>query len=431
MKRFCFLVLALFTFESFASDNLMLRYEAKLHYRDSESKRFAVNFPFPPEALPVGESSAFVETVDAGSTFEISTLNIAARYRFSDQFNAHFRVDVIDKYDRNPTSSDQKIDLDHGFLRFGTAVAPLSDVSDTTYYAQIGKFAKFERQTARRTESYGLLSTAFNRFEDAGLEAGWDFANGVYTKVSWTTGNPVFLRDPNALAGDNGSPSTQAPPENPDPEFKSGIVMLYDAEVEDFDLGGESEKGAALGYRWSSADAYRKLDVMLFGHARALAEERDLNGTVYGGDLDLFDLGEVPGAGGIRLPAEGNDKREVGLNIWYEQGGFASFFQYVDQEMAELGRDGFEWEISYVFGTKQPLTPVLRYSQIDNDFVGSPLYPAPSVWWDWSKIDVGLNWDLTSALRVTLEHSTNQVTVAGDDEDFGETLLTFRWSDRI
>ena len=31
---------------------------------------------------------------------------------------------------------------------------------------------KFERQNDRHLESYGLVSTAFNRFEDFGVEAG-------------------------------------------------------------------------------------------------------------------------------------------------------------------------------------------------------------------------------------------------------------------
>src|SRR5690606_9258777 len=123
-----------------------------------------------------------------------------------------------------------------------------------------------------------------------------DSPSGFYAKASYTTGNPVFMRDPNMLAGDNGTNDQQVPPENPDPELKSGIVILYDAEIEDVNFSDEPEFGAGIGYRWNSQDDSLKLDVMAYGYRRELAEERTLNGTFYGADLDLLDLGEVPGA---------------------------------------------------------------------------------------------------------------------------------------
>lgn len=408
-------------------ERLQVRLESKVHYRNSEENRFAVQFPFPSEALPVGETNAFLETVDAGDHIEVSTINAVGQWRMGEKLSAHFKVEVLDKYDRNPTSSDYKIDLDSGFLRYGDHVGAYALPDDNSYYVQIGKFAKFERQRARRTESYGLVSTAFNRFEDSGLEIGFDLLLGLYAKASWTTGNPVFIRDPNALAGDNGTNQRRIPPENPDPELKSGIVILYDAEIETLDLGSDAEAGAGLGYRWKSERQGVFFNIFLYGYQRKLVENRVLHGTFYGADLDLFDLGEVPGAGGIRLPAEGDDKRESGVNIWFNYGNFSLFAQAVDQDAAELGRKGTEIELSYVFDFPIKVSPVIRYSKLDNDFEGSPFYPAPSVWWDWEKYDYGLNVDLTKALRLTIEYADNRFIRRGKTENNNETLVTFRW----
>ncbi len=421
------LVLSTNTAIAQGSDALMVRLETKLHYRNSDENRFAVQFPFPSEALPRGESSAFLETVDAGEHVEVSSINLVGRWLISNQWATHFKIEVLDKYDRNPTSSDYKIDLDTAFVRYGRHVGPLRFPSESSFYAQAGKFAKFERQRARRTESYGLVSTAFNRFEDSGIELGFDLRMGLYAKASWTTGNPVFFRDPNALAGENGTDQRQVPPENPDPELKSGIVILYDAEIESIDLGGDAEIGVGLGYRWQNRSQDTRFNILFFGYQRTLAEERDLHGTFYGADLDLFDLGEVPGAGGIRLPAEGDEKKEAGVNVWFSHGNFSLFAQAVDQDAAGLGRTGKEIELSYVFDLPIKVSPVVRYSELDNDFVGSPLYPAPSVWWDWEKVDYGINFDLTDALRITLEYADNQFIRFGETEENNETLVTFRW----
>ncbi len=408
-------------------DDLALRIESKIHYRNSEQNRFAVSFPFPAEALPVGESTAFLETVDAGDHVEVSSINVVGRWRFSPGWALHGKLEIVDLYDRNPTSSDQKADVDTLFIRYGAHQNALQLPESSQFYAQVGKFPKFERQRARRTESYGLVSTAFNRFEDSGIEVGFDLPMGFYGRASYTTGNPVFFRDPNALAGDNGTEERRLPPNNPDPELKSGIVILYDAEVESFELGSEAEIGAAWGYRWQSRNKGYAADFMMFSYERKLAQDRSLHGTFYGTDLDVFDLGEVPGAGGIRLPAQGDEKTESGANLWLNLGGFAVFAQYVDQDMASLGRTGKEIELSYVFDGPMKISPVLRYSKLDNDFVGSPLYPAPSVWWDWDKIDYGINVQVNDALRITLEYADNTFVRAGRDESNNETLVTFRW----
>ena len=424
----CVLAFALPFSNTVIAKNLELQFEAKVNYRDSEQAKFPVAFPFPPIALPEGASSAFVETVEEGSHAEVSLLSMAGKWKFHKDWQLQFKVDAIDLYDRNPTSTDNKVDLDAFLLRYGEAFGATRIPSQNSYYAQVGKFKKFEQQRERRTESYGVVSTAFNRFEDSGLEAGFDLASGFYGKLSYTTGNPIFMRDANALAGDNGTDEFRVPPNaNPDPKFKSGIVMLYDAEIEDFDLSSEPELGLGLGYRWNSPDQSKRLDLLAFHYERDLADSRDLTGTFYGGDLDLFDLGDVPGAEGIRLPFSGNEKSESGINAWYYSGNFALFSQYVKQDLANLDRDGFEIELSYVFDLPVPISPVVRYSELNNNFVGHPAFPAPSLMWDWRRIDYAVNIDLTDSLRLIVEYTDNEVERAGRWESQDEWLLTLRW----
>ncbi len=145
-------------------------FEGKAHYRDSENLRFPSPFPFPPEFLPPGATQAFLETVNEGQHFELSVLTLFVDASWGPNIEAHAKVDFIDLYDRNPTSSDKEIDVDELWIRFGSDPAVLSERFGL--YLKVGKFGHFERQNDRHTESYGLVSTAFNRFEDQGLEVG-------------------------------------------------------------------------------------------------------------------------------------------------------------------------------------------------------------------------------------------------------------------
>jgi len=423
-----FLLIAMFFSASIFGQTLDLQFEVKANYRDSEQSKFPTGFPFRPIDLPEGENNAFVETVDEGQHGEISLVSVAGKWQLAKSLQLQFKVDAIDLYDRNPTSGDNKIDVDALFLRYGEAFGATKIPSQNSFYAQVGKFKKFEQQRERRTESYGVVSTSFNRFEDSGLEAGFDLSSGFYGRLSYTTGNPVFMRDANALAGDNGTEDFRVPPNlNPNPDLKSGIVLLYDAEIEDFDLSSNPEIGVGLGYRINSVNQNQKLDVLAYHYQRDLAETRELTGTFYGGDLDLFDLGEAPGGEGIRLPFSGKDKTESGLNAWYYSGDFALFFQYVKQEIANLDRDGFEIELSYVFDSPIAITPVIRYSELSNDFVGHPAFPAPSLTWDWRRADYAINFDFSDKFRLIIEYSDNEVERAGRWEDHNEWLLTLRW----
>ncbi len=222
--------------------------EAKAHFRQSDENRFRVNFPFDVTMIPPGQTAVFEETVDEGSHFELSVFTLLVDAVWSEGLAAHAKIDAVDLYDRNPTSGDKKLDVDEAWIRFGRETDPGLLPARGGAYLKIGKLPKFERQDDRHLESYGLLSTAFNRFEDTGVELGLSLGRHLYLKASATQGNPVFIRDPNALAGDNGTDVFLRP--NPESELKSGIVILYDAEVEDLDIDGDLEIGGGLGLRF-------------------------------------------------------------------------------------------------------------------------------------------------------------------------------------
>lgn len=404
--------------------------EAKAHYRDSDENRFPVPFGLPP-------SMRFEETVNSGSHFEVSVVTLLLDADWGDGLAAHGKVDFIDLYDRNPTSYDKEIDVDEAWIRFGVEPEPASLAPRTGVYLKIGKMPKFERQDDRHLESYGLVSTAFNRFEDTGAELGVSLGRHVYAKLTATQGNPVFMRDPNALAGDNGTPELlRDPPAFP--PLRSGVVILYDAEVEDLDVDGDLELGGGLGARFADESGRNGLDVLAWAYRRKLADTVALKGTFYGGDLDLLNGPFDPPM--FSLPIEGDEKQEVGANVWAYWGGLSVFAQYVDQELAGLPRTGLEAEVAWRFdlplwvavGDRQLfpwIAPAVRWSKLDNDFRNSPNgTPVPSLSWDWEKIDVGLRVGIFQGIDLTLEHADNSFILGnGSERDNNELLATLRW----
>ncbi len=406
--------------------------EIKTHYRDSQYNRFPV--PNPPGAR--------LETVDPGSHFELSNISIFTNVQYLEWTTLKLKIDFIDIYDRNSTSDDKQVDVDEWWLRFGHEVKPgkMPVFEDTrNLYLKIGKFGKFERQTDRHLESYGLVSTAFNRFEDMGMELGMDINSHFYLKGSLTSGNPVFIRDPNALAGDNGTSDLLR---RNDPELNNGIVINYDAEVEDLEFDHRfMEKGLGIGYRMGNDDAMRTLDFMIFGYERDLQDEADLFGTLYGGDLDIFSAPNVsinpPGLVTVN-GLTGDYKRDYGANLWIYYDNYALFGQYVWQDIGGLQREGWEIEFSRQFQLPEfwqidgnqlfyDLAPAIRYSYLDPDFQGPGTFPALSIFWPWKKIDVGARIGLYSNLDLTLEYSFNEFEKKGKDGNNDEFLTTLRW----
>jgi len=145
MANLLFLKLSLLTF--LLLSNLVfakkspIQFELKttVNYRDSETYRFPITFPFPPEALPIGQTNAFQETVDAGQQVEISNISLKGAWKIQPKWQFLFKIDAIDLYDRNPTSQDKTVDLDIFMLRYGKKAIAKRPVKTMQYYMQVGR----------------------------------------------------------------------------------------------------------------------------------------------------------------------------------------------------------------------------------------------------------------------------------------------------
>ena len=73
----------------------------------------------------------------------------------------------------------------------------------------------------------------------------------------------------------------------------------------------------------------------------------------------------------------------------------------------------------------QGIQPVARLSALQNDFKGPPTFPAPSIWWNWVKLDYGVRIAFAKSVDVTIEHAKHNI-VAPRKLNLGETLATLR-----
>jgi hypothetical protein len=405
------------------------RIELRANYRDSKEEAFNLRFPFPPSFLPVGQTVGKMETVDAGSHAELSVAQIRLDFGYHDWFQAHAQVHAQDKYRRNPTSEDRKIDADELWLRFGPKPEFLARPERTSLFLQMGKFPKMERQPIRLLESYGLAATAFNRFEDVGFMAGGSVGRNLYWRFQATSGNPLYFRDPNALAGDNGIKELLTP--HPNPRLKSGFPILYNTETEGYFLKSDHvQYGEGLGYRWQNDAQTFGVDAIAFHYRRELAQREQLTGTFYGADIDLLD--QIEGFPGSGLPIHGKRKQETGARIYVEWHGLTSTIQGTKQDAAGLYRQGEEAEVGYKFDVLKwqlvSVMPVVRWSGLQNFFVGlGTKYPAPSVWWNWTKTDYGVRIGFAHDIDLTVEQTRHNIAHSGPQKIHrGETLATLR-----
>jgi hypothetical protein len=399
--------------------------ELKLHGRWSEDDRFPLAFPFPPEFVPAGEPNVALQTVAPGASLELGRALVNLDAELPRGIAAHVQIGFVNLHDRNPTSTDHTVDVREAWLSFGRKRGSLQPLPGSSIYALVGKAPKLERQPFRRLESYGLVSTAFNRFNDLQLQVGGSIGTRFYFAAQLSNGNPTFMRDPNALAGDNG---TDMPP-FPEPKLHSGFPILYHAEVEELELDDRFEYGGAAGLRFLSADQQRGLDVMGFYYRTRLSEGAPLRGSFYEGDLDILD-----GAGGISLPIDGDEREEWGANLDFRFGGLSLFAQVVKETAAGLPRVGFEVEAGYrvVLGDVADtsdlfpaIQPAIRFSRLENDFAAPRGFVAPSFAWDWDKLDLGLRVTIVRALDLTLEYSFHDVA-ASRAIQHDEALATLR-----
>jgi hypothetical protein len=404
------------------------RLEIRANFRDSNHEQFRLRFPFPSFFLPPGQTAGFEETPDAGNHIELSVIQIKLDAKYGKWVSAHAQLHGLDKYRRNPTTTDRTADADELWIRIGEKPEFLERPDRTSFFVQVGKAPKMERQPIRLLESYGLAATAFNRMEDTQLLAGGTVGRNLYWRFQVANGNPLFFRDSNALAGDNGTPELDPfVHPNPDPRIKSGFPILYNAETESlFFEAKHIQTGEGLGYRWQNSAQTAGFDAILFHYRRTMStDERKLDGTFYGPDLDLL-LGPADAG----LPLRGNVKEEYGGRVYSEWRGLTAIAQFTKQAIAGLQRQGYEFEAGYKFNTPlsilQSIQPTFRVSGITNRFRGNPtLYPAPSIWWPWTKIDAGVRIGFVRNTDLTIEHAKHNIG-APRKLNVGETLATLR-----
>jgi hypothetical protein len=401
--------------------------EVKVHFRDSQPEELRLNFPFPPSFIPPGQTEVFARTVAVGKSFEISTATLIAEGELGGGTAAKVEVHFSDLYNRNPTSSDDRVFVRQAWVRLGDKHESLQPQPGTSFYVLLGQAPRFSKQLTRRMESYGLWGTAVGRFEQPQLEAGGSFGQHVYWRGMIGNGNPVFFRDVNALAGDNGTP--ERVPGDVQPIHESGFPMLYDAKAADLNFQDRFELGGGLGVRFG--DAEWGLDVLGWYFQREMEDAARIRGTFYEGDLDILRGVAFP------LPFSGNDKHETGANLEGRIAGLRVFAQYVDQEIASLPRSGFEVEAAYIislnglFAYKDAsvgnwIQPVFRYSSVSTDWETPREFPGQSVGWDWKKYDFGLRVGIVTGVDLTAEYAL--VKGIGRTRTFrpDEFLLTLR-----
>jgi len=429
MRRLTGLLLCLGSFPLFAQTDgwtFRTKLELRANYRDSKEAAFPLKFPFPPVQLPIGQTVGFEQTVDPGRHGELSVAQVRLDAIYGSVFAAHAQLHAQDKYRRNPTSEDKKMDADELWIRIGPKPDFLDRPSRSSIFLQMGKFPKMERQPIRLLESYGLAATAFNRFEDVGFMTGGSVGRNLYWRVQATSGNPLYFRDPNALAGDNGIKELLLP--NPDPRLKSGFPILYNTETQGYSLNTEHvQLGEGLGYRWQNDAQTFGFDAVAFHYRRKMSDDEKgaRTGTFYGADIDLL---EGPLDRGITL--NGDRKEETGARIYTEWHHLTSTMQFTKQLIAGLHRQGEEIEAGYQIplGNRwvPSIQPAARWSALQNDFKGDPTaYPAPSIWWNWIKVDYGVRIGLPRGCDLTVEHATHNIASPRKIHP-DETLATLR-----
>ncbi len=411
--------------------------ELKIHGRHTDALEVRSEFPFPPPFIPPGQNAVFLRTVDPGFSREISTVTLIGEMHLDPQIEGRFEVHYEDLYNRNPTSTDDKLQVREAWLRFGPRFGPLeAQPEKPTFYVLSGKAPRFTRQRVRRLESYGLWSTAIARFEEVVIELGGTGGKHFYWRAAAASGNPLFMRDPNALAGDNGTPERDPRvfPGNVHPALESGFPILYDAKSTSVDYDGKLQLGGGLGWR-TVIDDEHACDVVVWYFRRDMADRVSLDGTFYSGEIKLLE-GPFPAVFHAGLPIHGREKREAGLNFEARRGALGTYVQVVDQEIAGLKRRGVEadlgWrvEIPGILVGETPvirwIQPALRVSFIDNRFEAPAAYPNPAVAWDWHKYDAGVRIGVVPGIDITFEYSRNDMKTTDGTVHLGEYLATLR-----
>jgi hypothetical protein len=369
----------------------------------------------------------FLETPSPGGSFEVSKVELTGSADFTPDIAARLVVRFIDLYNWNPSSNDEIL-VREAWVRFGTKLDTLEPAPGTTWFALLGRAPRFSRPMSRALESWGLWDTAVARFEEDQIQAGGTLGSSFYWRASLANGNALFFRDPNALAGDNGTSKRVPGVDNPD--FESGFPILYDTLPASVNFDGQFEYGGGLGTRWVTEDKKRGIDLLGWYFQRQLDASAPIDGSYYGGDLDLLsdDLD-------LKLPYHGTRKLETGVNLQARLDDLRLFGQFVYQDIADLERRGFELEASYRFpldglfasgdlSVVNWIAPAFRFSNIDNRFRPEKGFVAPSTSWDWRKYDIGIRVGVIRGIDLTIEYTRNDAVLASGDQLHPDEFLT-------
>ncbi len=395
--------------------------EIKAHARDSRDLSLRI-------ALPDG-SGVPMQTVSPNGSLEVSNVAVTLEADVTPDILARAVVHFIDLYNRNPTSSDDRISLREAWLRFGKKYEPLKLPPGSSIYVQAGKFPRFTKQLTRRLESYGLWGTAVGRLEEVGLEAGGSIGKNFYVRAHVVNGNPLFMRDTNALAGDHGTPD-RAPGSIDPPVYGTGFPILYDGKATDVNFSGQFQTGVGAGARFAGSGW--GVDALGWYVTRQLRDRVPFRGSFYQGDIEL-----LKGVQGVGLPLDGRDKTEYGANLEARWKGLQLFGQYIHQDIAGNVRKGYEIEVAYriplpgVFASGDSpvinwIQPVVRVSRIDSDFPNPPGFVAKSWVWDWGKYDFGIRLGIVRGVDFTAEYARHDMIRPADVLHPDEFLATLR-----
>ncbi|MCS7182070.1 MAG: hypothetical protein NZ869_03030 [Thermoanaerobaculum sp.] len=118
------------------------------------------------------------------------------------------------------------------------------------------------------------------------LQMGGNLSPHVFFRLHVANPNPLFLRDTNVLAGDNGTAEQWRAPDGP--VYFSGFPILYDAKGNDVNFSGHWETALGLGVRWWHPQTGEGAEGLVWGFRRTVAQGERIRGTVYRGELELL-----------------------------------------------------------------------------------------------------------------------------------------------
>jgi hypothetical protein len=396
------------------------------------------------------------ETVSAGHSLELQNVALKGEGDLVSGVSAKFDIHLLDLYNRNPTTADDRVFVREAWITFHSDGDTPREDEESRFFVLIGQAPRFSKQRFRRLESYGLWGTAVGRFEERQVQAGGAIGGHAYWRASVASANALFLRDPNALAGDNGiNPQS----DHVNAALHTGFPILYDAKASDLNFTKPAQWGIGGGARWvtqaherdddgSSGSAGNgqvaqantttdsRVDVLGWYFRRKLDDTTPIRGSQLPGDLALLFGSALP------VVAGDTDKIEWGANLEVARGGLRLFAQGVHQSIAGLVRRGYEIEAAYVIDThglfllgESPalnwIQPVVRISSIDNRFAlpdaDEERVPLASLAWNWRKYDLGVRIGIVRNIDLTAEFNRNTIIVEpGETLHPDEALITLR-----